>query len=232
MENTLLISCLIAGVMFATLAVWLMSRKGNTISEILKVQGNRDLEALKVEIMDKFKISTNIPIVAMFAIAAFVAIGLPGLSLWLSQHEYRPLYLKGIVEKAMHKNAYLTSPNMNIESSGAFTVPILPDHSGGYRFNIESDHYYPATVDIAYNEKNNTVQINSTAEELRDMQLAVPDTAIINLGRIIHLKEAPVKTVANRPSALDPTEVMPVLPNKASHSTLEAIERFIPVRQP
>lgn len=64
--------CIFCGLSFAGLAVWLMTRRGNTIKDILESSHFKDAEALSLEIKEKIKISSNLPIVALYIIAALV----------------------------------------------------------------------------------------------------------------------------------------------------------------
>ena len=66
----ILIPCLACGALFAYLAAWLTTKKGNTISDVLNSQKFSDSEAIEVEILDKLKVSSNLPIVALFIVAS------------------------------------------------------------------------------------------------------------------------------------------------------------------
>jgi hypothetical protein len=75
MSGQVLYACLVAGIVFAALAVWLTTQRGNTIQEILKETKDSTADALKMEIAGKFKLATNMPIIALYCIAAVVSIG-------------------------------------------------------------------------------------------------------------------------------------------------------------
>src|SRR5688572_29329244 len=82
----ILIACLLCGLGFAALATWLMSRKGNTIRDVLNARNLKDANAIKIDILDKIKISSNIPIVALFLVGALVAVVLPGYVAYMQLH--------------------------------------------------------------------------------------------------------------------------------------------------
>jgi len=55
----IIIPCRICRVVFVCMAAWLTTKKGNTLSDIVKSQRFTDAEALKIEILDKIKSNFN-----------------------------------------------------------------------------------------------------------------------------------------------------------------------------
>lgn len=81
----LVIVCLLCGLGFALLAVWLSTTRGNTIAETLEAESHLPAgQALEVAIMNKLKIATFVPVVALFVVAAFAGVFLPAYFLYLS----------------------------------------------------------------------------------------------------------------------------------------------------
>lgn len=124
--------CLVCGLTFAGMATWLMSRRGNTIKDILGSSQFKDAKALSLEVTDKLKVSTNIPIVALYLVAALVAVGLPAyLSYVQSQATGDAPVLKGQIENyqqlvALDKGEkiYASPVEMSVTGDGRFNIPL------------------------------------------------------------------------------------------------------------
>jgi hypothetical protein len=185
----LLIPCLGGGVVFAALAVWLSTKKGNTISEILDSQKFNDAEAIKVEILDRFKLSSNLPIVALYIVSAFVAVGLPAFVSWqqrinqiesLKNHissleeEVARLKVGTLLEKPITVTGQIKvsppSADLSKELKFSSVPPAAPDifPSGSYSFQVEhakeiinltSGKYQPLTIFLDVDEKANSIDV-------------------------------------------------------------------------
>ena len=103
----ILILCLFGGLTIVFLATWLTTTRGNTISEILNSQKFKDAESIKLEIADKVKISSTIPVVALYIIGAFVAVGLPSMIYWINSKDVTSFTLSGNVIKDQHKRVFM-----------------------------------------------------------------------------------------------------------------------------
>jgi hypothetical protein len=202
--------CIICGLSFAGMATWLMTRRGNTIKDILQSSRFKDAKALSLEVTDKLKVSTNIPIVAMYIVAGLVAVGLP---IFISYQQSRTAgdapVLRGqikdyrqVVSLDKGEKVYASPVEMIVLGDGSFNIP-LRTTEGGQVIQFESPTANPLTLtlDVQPREGNIKVSAGSFGE-----QQTVPLTGkFANLpkpllmSRISTVKEPPDAAV--RPSA-------------------------------
>jgi hypothetical protein len=197
----ILIMCLFGGLIIVFLATWLTTTRGNTISEILNSQKLKDAEAIRVEIADKIKISSTIPVVALYLVGASVAIGLPALIYWVDSREVASITLSGNVLKEQRKKVFMRPKDMSIEESGHFDIPVYMSKRT-QTINIESEYYAPLTMSVEIDKSNNLIKVffsNSThlKEEEHKLDVGVWN---IRLRQDISLFPATVPSPENRPS--------------------------------
>ncbi len=206
----LVVMCLAGGIVFAALAVWLTTQKGNRISDILNSQHMQDAEAIKLEILDKIKLRSNIPIVALYIVAATVAVGLPIYVYHENRSGDSSITLVGRFENVTHgDNVYIIPQQLRVLPGGAFQIPIMY-RPGSQMVNIESPPKYdPITLTIIINTEKNTMSIGYDAS--REEQFKVDDaTKTVNLGQNLRLHASsvsPITTVLNRPSNRAPVSI-------------------------
>lgn len=154
-----LVPCLIGGAFFFFIAAWLTTKKGNTISDILRSKKLADAEAIKLEILGKVRISSTIPIVALAIVAAFVAVGLPAFISWQLMKNTTTITLSGDVEKDTEKKVYATPENAQISPGGGFNIPII--YSDRLQtINFEGRHYKPVTLSVKLNKLRSTLKVS------------------------------------------------------------------------
>ncbi len=134
-----LLSCLITGVAFASLASWLTCHAGNRIADIVKAAKGEESEALHVEIGKMLKLSANAPIVALYLVAAAVAFGLPAFLKYHAFSQYEVWHVEGSVSGAprlSETGVVFHPPSLPIDSDGRFSEDILVklDENGHRRF--------------------------------------------------------------------------------------------------
>jgi len=142
-----LIPCIVLGAFLAYLATWLTTTRGNTISDILKAQPLKDAEAIRLEILDKVKISSTVPLVALYIVAFFATSALPGLVFWQMSRDMDVITLSGSVKTDSNGTICVTSTDMEVESSGSFRVPIRYSVQP-LTVNFQSDDYAPVSMTI------------------------------------------------------------------------------------
>jgi hypothetical protein len=131
--------CIVCGLGFAAMATWLMTRRGNTIRDIMESSQFKDAKALSVEVMDKLKVSTNVPIVALYVVAGLVAVGLPMYVSSVSASRAgspaggKTATLRGEIQNfrsliAVDKGerVYATPADATVFETGIFTIPLPP----------------------------------------------------------------------------------------------------------
>ena len=170
----LLLPCLVTGVIFAALSAWLTTRKGNTISDIVKSQQLKDAEAIKVEILDKIKLSSNIPIVGLYVVAAAVAVGLPTYAYWTTHREVcTVVFLSGSVRgpaAAGPMHVYPVLRNSYVDSNtGAFKVPLVfnagePQHD----LTIQGTDYHPVGIRVILDRPKDAIKVQLLGSDHED----------------------------------------------------------------
>lgn len=124
--------CVFAGVLFAGIAAWLTTQRGNTIQDILNSK-NANAESLKIEIADKFKLATNVPIVALYVVALVVAIGPIVYWIRMQARGYETYRVMGKVEDPPPSlYAMVRPPTLSFDKDGSFTadIPVKLDAEG------------------------------------------------------------------------------------------------------
>ena len=208
--EVVLISCLLAGVAFAAMAVWLTTRKGNTISDVLNSQHFQNAEALRVEVLDKVKVSSNLPIVGLYLVAAVIAIGFPTFLYWYGHRaSFVVVFLSGSFQGAAPTSTsrlYVVSHDSLVDpGAGSFTVPLVfRDTQPRHDLMIESRDYLPVGVSVTLDRASDTLKVryqNSRSEESVRLQNFTGELpASITLSPAQPLVEPP----PNKPSPTSP----------------------------
>ena len=205
--------CIFCGLSFAGLATWLMTRRGNTIKDILESSHFKDAEALSIEIKDKIKISSNIPIVALFIVAALVAVGLP---MFLSYQQAQPPvsaallvghikdYLQ-VVNPSQGEKVYAFFPEMSVRGDGSFDIP-LRTTEGVQNILFESPTANPVTLTLVVRPREGKIEIS--AQSFGDKaQIVAMDGKIARLPEPLLMSRArlPTTTTTTTASVSQPT---------------------------
>lgn len=220
----IIISSLIGGIFFAGIAAWLSTRRGNTISDIVNSQKFANAEAIKIEIFDKVKLTSNIPIVGLYVVAAIVAIGLPAFYFWQLQKEVSIISLSGQVQKDQSKKVYVAPKEMGIEESGIFEIPIVYT-SRRQTINFESPYYSPLTLIISIDKQNNRISVSFSNSELKEEKINLePGVWNYRLNQkisLFHTESPATEAVANNPSEMPEvsTEMRRLSPPAAGEET-------------
>ena len=207
--STTLLACLVTGVIFAALSAWLTTRKGNTISDILKSGQLKDAEAIKVEILDKVKLSSNLPIVGLYVVAAAVAVGLPTFAYWTSHRETcTVVFLSGSVRAPVAAGPLHVYPVLRdsyVDSNtGAFKVPLVfnagvPQHD----LTIQGTDYHPLGIRVILDRPKGSIRVQLLGSDREDMVPLQENFA--SLAKPIQLTpHSAHETPADQPSAQPP----------------------------
>jgi hypothetical protein len=205
--TTLLLACLLSGVAFAALAAWLTTRKGNTISDVANSQHLEGAEAIKIEIMDKVKLSSNIPIVGLYVVAAAVAVGLPAFVYRAAYSESSTVvFLSGSVEGPVpsgSSNVFLRSTDTMVNpETRFFSVPIAFTTGQPLVLTLQGPDYHPVGMSVVLDRLADTLKVQFQGREdnvpLQDHRAILSKP--ISLTLISETHEAP----PNQPSAQPP----------------------------
>lgn len=210
---SLLVLSMVCGVLFAFLATWLHTKKGNTISDILRSQKFADAQAIRVEIEGQVKIASNVPIVALYIVGAVMVIAPLGFTLWLQLKDVTTITLSGSVKNINPKRkVYVRPVDMWIQESGAFKLPLIY-RDDPQSVNIEGEGYHSMTLEISINklEKKVSVQITTAGPDSEWVEAVVP---------LVDGKRASVETAISLSSkvsqetdpANSPSEKKPIRP--------------------
>ena len=196
----ILVPCLLCGAFFVYIAAWLTTTKGNTISDVLKSNKFADAEAIRLEILGKVKITSNIPIVALFIVASTVAIALPAFISWQLMKDVTTITLTGSVVIAPDKKVYAVPKDMQIESSGSFGIPIL--YSDKYQIiSFEGKDYHPVTLSVKLNKPRSQLSVKVTGSETVKIPLDLEEKSASFTSKINLIPTtSPVLTISNIPS--------------------------------
>lgn len=199
-----LIPCLVCGVFFAFIAAWLTTKKGNTISDILNSQKMADAEAIKLEILDKIKLTSTVPIVALFVVAIIVAIGLPALLCMLMLKDVNTITLTGFLKKERSAMVCVAPKEMEVGPSGDFVVPLVYTN-GVQTINIEGENYEPITLRVTIDKLRNLLQVE-IGGTIKEIPVQLGSKSARFEGEI-HLSPADttVTNVSNKPTERSPT---------------------------
>lgn len=216
-----LISCLFAGIVFAALAVWLTTRRGNTIQDILKASQFAKAEALKVEIEGKLKLATNIPIVALYVLAAVVAIGLPSYTTYLAFQQADTVILQGnladyvkIVDSGGGEKVFITPTSMYITPTGEF-IAALRDTPDPQLIQFEAPFMYPLTLTVQYEKLNRKLLVRTASFSKPSVIPIDGKTAQLDAPVTITKKTTATLAPPNTPTQPPPEVVAAAMPPSA-----------------
>lgn len=168
---SILIPCLICGAFFVVVASWLTTRKGNTIRDILESQKFVDAESIKVEILGKVKLSSTIPIVALYFIAAFVAIALPAFVHWKMMSDVTVITLSGKIEVEDDEKVYPTLQDASILPDGAFKIPIIYSDDKTQGIIFEGQNCLPISLLVTLNKAKGALLVSKSGLEPTQIQI-------------------------------------------------------------
>jgi len=168
--TTTLLACLLSGIAFAALAAWLTTRKGNTISDLANSQHLQGAEAIKIEILDKVKLSSNIPIVGLYVVAAAVAVGLPAFVYWAAHREVSAVvFLSGSVEGPVptgSSNVFLRSQDTIVNpETRFFSVPIAFTTEQPLVLTLQGPDYHPVGMSVVLDRLADTLKVQLQGRE-------------------------------------------------------------------
>jgi hypothetical protein len=189
----ILVACLTGGVSFAAIAAWLTAQKGNTIKEIL--DSGHDVESLNLEIQDQLKLTTNLPIVALYVVAFAVATVVPSFAYWLILRDITVVTLSGKIKKEpdMSINAFQEA---DIESaSGLFHIRV-PLTKEAQIFNVSGgDRYFPLTLSITPNKLTSSILVELSSSgsdqnveipfDVTDLKAKLTDPIVLQPSQVI-----------------------------------------------
>jgi len=194
------------GALLLILATWLTTTKGNTISEIMNSDKFANAEAMKIEVLDKFKGSTMIPIVALYALG--VAAPIVGIFVFMygstpkdtSETVVTGTFVlpTGSNASAIFRKLCLQPERTSLDDSGAFQVPVL-NIDEPHNITVQGRETLPVTLSVDL--KTQSVVITDTSGE--------PVFPLVAEGKIARIKD-PIQLTASTSTLAAPP------PNAAS----------------
>lgn len=120
------------GAFLVALATWLTTTRGNTISDILSSEKFSDSEAIRLEIYDKVKLASTVPIVALYVIAGIVAVGPPVYFHWNTSKNISETVVTGtftvpgVTDPEPILQRFCLQPEQTaLKGNGHFSAPVL-----------------------------------------------------------------------------------------------------------
>jgi len=212
------------GLMFGALAVWLTMSKGNTISDIVNSPNLKDANAIKVEISEKLKIASNIPVVAMFLIAAFVSVGVPGYMIYVASRECVTTLTgqienyTALIDRGKGQQVWAYPDRMRITPSGAFEIP-LSRTEGNQDIVFESPNVIsPITLRLQVNSLKKKVAVDAAkGAGVEKHDIDINDNHVARLEGAFRIQPAPKltadpKNVISTPVPLASIKDVPPIP--------------------
>lgn len=211
--NYVLALCIVCGLSFAGMATWLMTRRGNTIKDILQSSRFKDAKALSLEVTDKLKVSTNIPIVALYIVAALVAVGLP---MFISYQGSKSVgdapVLSGriqdyrqVVSLDKGEKVYAMPKEMMVLGGGSFDIP-LRTTEGKQVIQFESPTANPLTLSLNVQPREGNIKVSSGSFDEQIIPLtgkfaSLPKPLLMSrISSVSPVREPPAE-IAAQPSA-------------------------------
>ena len=201
----ILILCIICGAFFAYLAVRLTMTKGNRISDILNSDKFANAEAIRLQILGKVKLSSNIPIVALFVIAAAVAIVLPAMISWKLMQNVPVIMLCGNVEVEHGKSVYAVMEDAKVLPSGFFQIPIVYTDEP-QNISLQGTYYEPVTLSVQLNKLRNSMSVTTDGLQTENLTI-MPGATSVKYNKPICLVPGSIpQDVPNEPSSTNPVD--------------------------
>jgi hypothetical protein len=149
---SLMIFGAIMGLAFAGLATWVSLARGKALEKVAGANRGPDRDTLMVQVADKFKIQTNSQIVALYLIAAFVAIApLRQVVFPPSQVPATRFWVYGTFGNYSRSRGSLCvrPADASIDDSGEFRFPlVLSSNSSSTGFATDSPNYQPLSIAV------------------------------------------------------------------------------------
>jgi hypothetical protein len=142
----------VMGLAFAGLATWVSLARGKALEKAAGADPGPDRDTLLVQVADKFKIQTNSQIVALYVIAAFVAIApLRQIVFPPPQMPATRYWVYGTFGNySRNKGSLCVRPaDASIDDSGEFRFPIiLTSNASSTGFATDSTNYQPVSIAV------------------------------------------------------------------------------------
>jgi hypothetical protein len=155
----------LTGALFAYLATWLTSQKGNTLADIANSPKLNSAEAIKVEILDKVRIASNYPIVGLYVVGAAIPLGIVAYLLFsMFSGSSQMLIISGDLSPRPSDTTAvcITTPESIVQPSGQFTVG-LPFDNAPHDINFGGKNYFPETMSVILDKATMKIHIKLTS---------------------------------------------------------------------
>ncbi len=147
---------LLAGIILAALAVWLTTTRGNTISD---AAGN-GRDAINLQLLEKLKLVSGVPIVALYVVSAMCAFALPTYFVYVNRLETHIMLLDGTFDQAATdpppQQLSVLPDNLHIYGN-TFSIPIVVTDAE-QQFDVSAGQSYaPLTLQAYVNSATQSV---------------------------------------------------------------------------
>ena len=209
----LLVVFVVGGLGFAGMATWLTTTRGNTMSEVMASQHFENAEAVKLEILDKLKITSNVPIFSLYLVALVCAVGPVITLLWINRDDVvtlsGSLALPRVGGERMDPQVVWIRPDgMKPDESGHFQIELL--HTKAEQdFTIGSPSTEPITLSATLDPFLKKVQVSYTGG-IDPQAPEVEDYGSQQIARLRPTSVVPAIHDAGHQLANVPTEKPPV----------------------
>ncbi len=190
------------GLCFAAGAVYLQATRTFALSAL-----KTDEPALKIG-YDKFSLQTVYPVIALYVIAAFCAVGIPGYKIFLDAQDDLPITVTAHVEPS-NVPLNVALPDGGGNTNALIRLPVCRCDGQKQQFLLENPQYQPSTLVLWFDKDTGAVMV----QELTDLN--APQRIRLN-GHQAEVQD---------PIVLQPAAKTPVT---AVHNVLTAAARLAP----
>lgn len=158
----LMIFGVIMGLAFAGLATWVSLARGKPLQAAADANAGPDRDALMIEVANKFKIQTNSQIVALYIIAAFVAIAPLRPYILPVKYPDTLFWLSGTFRHYNSGNGtlWLRPQTAVVQDAGDFLYPLVfPASQSTTGFATDSTNYLPVSIEVVLDPTRTAGQI-------------------------------------------------------------------------
>ncbi|MBD3419005.1 MAG: hypothetical protein GF398_02690 [Chitinivibrionales bacterium] len=190
---TIICVCMTGGIIFAALAVMLFRSKGNTMRDILNSESYKNnINALSMEVESfnkKYKLSTQLPAVALFFIAFLCTLALPAFNIYLVYKQN-----KSLIGGCPDETITISSSIGNDEKDGIFMVrdDFTVQRSGAFKmklnklrleesYTLHSIQYDPVTINLRYDSLKSSIYVSFVNSDVRDTLPFNPEVRFYDL---------------------------------------------------
>ncbi len=169
---------LVGAAYFAHCALRILTTKGNRIKDVLDNPNLKDAEAIKIEILDKIKLSSNYPAVALFILAAAVGTGPFGAAIYyIMSIPKETINVVGnignyaqLFQRAGGEHVCIEFSEMVVTPDGRFSIPLRAVENPQLVV-FESQRVLPLTLVLQYKHPQKKILVDGLSAQQHSLSI-------------------------------------------------------------